>query len=81
MTRAELVAEIESFLARHEMAPTTFGMRACRDVHLVSRLRRGAGVNLSTVEKIQAFMRQFEADVKDGKPRPKRRSPLASVAA
>ena len=50
--------EIERFLRRTGMAPTTFGQGAVGDPNLVDDLRRGRELRFRTVLKIQAFLNQ-----------------------
>lgn len=58
--QAELLSEIEAFIASNGMAPTTFGVLAVNDGKLVGRLRRNANMNLATLDKVRAFMRAAE---------------------
>jgi hypothetical protein len=55
--QAQLLAEIETFLATRDIAETTFGLRAVNDGKLVGRLRDGANMTLATVERVRAYMR------------------------
>ena len=52
-----LLREIDAFVRRAGMAPTTFGRLAANDGKLVARLRSGKGITTRTVEKVQAYMR------------------------
>lgn len=54
-----LLAEIEAFLAEHEMAPTTFGLHAASDAKLVANLRNGADVRTRTADRIRAWMHNY----------------------
>jgi len=63
--REQLISEIEAFLERHQMYPTTFGRLAANDTALVSRLRNGASVRLDTADRLRKFM----ADYRPPKPR------------
>ena len=54
---SDLLREIDAFVRRAGMAPTTFGRLAANDGKLVARLRSGKGITTRTVEKIQAYMR------------------------
>lgn len=63
-TPEELVAKIEAFIARHEMAETRFGRDAVRDPNLLSDLRAGQRLpGLIKLTRIAAFMRQKDADL------------------
>ena len=48
-TQRVLIAEIESFLARHDMAESTFGLRAVNNGKLMSRLRKNGSVTINTL--------------------------------
>jgi hypothetical protein len=69
-----LLNEIEQFLADHQMAATTFGNRACGDLHAVRRLRQGLGLTVRRAERLRQFMREYKPA------RPSQR-PLAGAAA
>lgn len=77
MTTQELLGQIDEFLKRHDMAPTTFGRLSCRDVSAMIRLRKGLGLTMRRAEQ----MRKFMADYDSGKFRPKRRSGESSLVA
>lgn len=55
-----LLAEVEEFLKRHAMAPTTFGTLAANDMKLVSELRDGRDIRLSTADRIRRFMEEYQ---------------------
>lgn len=75
-THAQLLLEIERFLLTHGLAPTTFGRKAVNDVKFVANLRNGGDVTTRTLDRVRAFMRDYE-----GKGRPRRRnSECARVA-
>ena len=57
----EILAEIEAFLARTGMPPTTFGMQSCGDGHAVFKLRRGLGMGLRRAKKIREFIASYDA--------------------
>lgn len=59
MTSEDLLAEIDSFLARPDVGitETTFGRLAVNDGKFVGRLRDGKGLTLATAEKVRAFIR------------------------
>ncbi len=64
--RTELIKEIEAFLKKTGMTPTRFSERSTGDRTLMISLDRGRDLKLSTVEKIRAFMRNYDpaADAK-----------------
>jgi hypothetical protein len=55
-----LIADIEQFLAEHQMAESTFGLRAVNNGKLMSRLRNNGSVTITTLDRIRAFMRDHE---------------------
>jgi hypothetical protein len=61
--REEFLQEIEAFLAKTGMAPTTFGLKAVNDRAFINRLRgsisntSAQGPGLDTVRKIRSFMK------------------------
>jgi hypothetical protein len=60
ITETELLGRIREFLARHEMAPTTFGRKATGNANLIKELEEGKSPSLRTVQKVANFM--AEAD-------------------
>ena len=54
--QADLLAEIESYIAKADIAESTFGRRAVNDGKFVGRLRDGANMTLSTLDKARAYM-------------------------
>ena len=55
-----ILADIDAYLARTGMKPTTFGRSVVNDPHLVARLRNGGDITMSTAAKIEAFMSASE---------------------
>jgi hypothetical protein len=55
-THAELVEQINSFLDRHQMAPSRFGRDALREPQFVLEVRAGRLPTLGTLRKLKAFM-------------------------
>jgi len=53
---AQLLSEIEGFLEKTGMPPTTFGLEAVKDGHLVRWLRAGKGITLDRADKIREFI-------------------------
>lgn len=62
--KAQLLADIEAFIAKHDLRASYFGRDVCGDFSLVNRLRRGGDVRLETADKIRRYMADY-------KPRPK----------
>ena len=52
----EFATEIEAFLERHVMDPTTFGRLALGDPSFVFDVRGGRAPNLRTIERVRGFM-------------------------
>jgi TnpA family transposase len=53
---SDLLEEIEAFLATGAMSVTGFGLAALNDPNFVKRLRRGADMKLSTIERAHNFL-------------------------
>ena len=51
-----LVTEVEDFIMRFDLSPSTFGRLACRDPNLVFDLREGRKLRAKTVYKIRRYM-------------------------
>lgn len=71
----KFLASIEAFCAEHGMPVTTFGRLALSDFAFVSRLRAGRSPSLRTVGRCLEFMADY------GKPKKRRKRPLAELAA
>jgi len=52
---------VESFIARHGMSPSAFGMAAVNDSGFFFDLQRGRSPRLNTCERIDAWMREEDA--------------------
>ena len=66
-THETILKEIDSFLARHNMRPTTFGLNAVNDAKLVGNLRAGLDIRTRTLDRIRAYMRRVEGNGKTSK--------------
>ena len=62
MKREELIQELDTFLDRHGLADTRFGILAVGDGHLLRRIRDGKTIRRSTVLKIRKWMQRHELD-------------------
>ena len=62
MKREELIQELDTFLDRHGLADTRFGIRSDGDGHLMRRIRDGKTIRRSTVLKIRKFCQRYELD-------------------
>ncbi|HXV73913.1 MAG TPA: hypothetical protein VD713_04215, partial [Sphingomonadales bacterium] len=54
-TRKQLLQALEAFLAETGMNPTEFGIRACNDGGIVTRLRTG-NPTMRNIERIERFL-------------------------
>ena len=63
-THAQLLARIEAFLDRHEMAESRFGREAINNPAFISNLRKEPPVSptLETLNRVGAFMDRTDAD-------------------
>jgi homoserine dehydrogenase len=52
--------EVEAFLTKTGMAPTTFGTKAIGDAMFMQKLRGGREPRINTAEKIRKFMKSFK---------------------
>jgi predicted transcriptional regulator len=57
----EFQSQIEDFLKRYELTPTTFGLWAANDPRFVFDVRKGRSCSLSTASKIVKFMMEYAA--------------------
>jgi|JI10StandDraft_1071094.scaffolds.fasta_scaffold364195_3 hypothetical protein len=71
----DILAQIDAFCARHDLAETRFGRMALHDPSFVYRLRAGADVRRSTIMKIRKWMADYRPS------RPRRRAEGNAVAA
>lgn len=62
-TNPELIAAIEAFLARHDMAPTRFGSEATGDPNLLASLRAGTSPRLDRLHRVADFMKRRDAEL------------------
>ena len=63
MSQAQtFLTEIEAFLARTKMPPTSFGTQAVKDPNFVRDLRGGRSPSLETADRVRDFIRSQEAD-------------------
>lgn len=61
LTSSQFLEEIEKFLERHEIAPSTFGKIIMGDPGFITGLRDGRSPSLDTCEKILGIIRQPQA--------------------
>ena len=60
-----LLEEVETFLAEMSVAPSIFGVRACKSGHLVPELRRRRQCRPATIAKIRAYMQSVRDEEDD----------------
>jgi hypothetical protein len=56
---AELLTEIDAFLADHGLSDWQFGEKALNDKHFIRQLREGRDVRMSTLHRVRAFMAEY----------------------
>ena len=57
----QFLADVEGFLARHDVAPTSFGVTVMNNPAFVNHLRGGRSVTLITARKVYEYMAGFDA--------------------
>ncbi|SEN67515.1 hypothetical protein [Bradyrhizobium sp. OK095] len=62
-TIAQLVAEIDAFLAAKGMTQTDFGLLSIGDPNLYRHLKNGRNPRLGTMDRIRAFMERLQQPV------------------
>ena len=62
MTIDVLLEQIDSFLARHSMAPSTLGVLAINDSSLISGMRQGRKPRAPTIAKIVDAMKRHDEE-------------------
>ncbi|MEQ8251552.1 MAG: hypothetical protein RIB41_09975 [Oceanibaculum nanhaiense] len=55
-TRVNIIRSIEAYCAAEGISERQFGIEAVGDHKLLKRLRSGAGVTLTVIEKIEAYI-------------------------
>jgi len=58
--REALLAKVEAFCVKHGMSRHAFGLAAVGDERFVRRLASGKGVTLTTIERAERFMAEYE---------------------
>ncbi|MBO9380065.1 hypothetical protein GG804_25175 [Sphingomonas histidinilytica] len=61
ITDAELLEQIERFLARSGMSQTRFGVETMKDGALVEQLRAGRSLTLRNAERVMRFMAAYKS--------------------
>ncbi|WP_370169778.1 hypothetical protein [Sphingobium abikonense] len=57
-THREVLAQIEAFLLRHNMAPTRFGREATGEPQLIDSMQKGRSPSLKVLERVAVFMKE-----------------------
>jgi hypothetical protein len=57
---SKLLSEVEQFLIRHNISPSTFGTQAMADPTFVFDLRKGQDLRLSSVDRVRRFMSEYQ---------------------
>ena len=67
-------SRVSAFLGRTGLRPTTFGLKALGDAHLVRQLDGGRSPSLRTADRILAFIADYDVDTGGARapPRPER---------
>ena len=67
-------SRVSAFLGRTGLRPTTFGLKALGDTHLVRQLDGGRSLSLRTADQILAFITDYDVDTGGARapPRPER---------
>lgn len=60
-TREQFIRRAERFLERTGMSERQFGIEAVGDHKFFKRLRSGAGITLTVIEKVEGFIAEREA--------------------
>lgn len=60
MTKKDFAETIETFLEKHKMAPTTFGILANKEPNFVFLIRDGRECREETQARILNFMQQYK---------------------
>jgi hypothetical protein len=63
---ADLLTEIDGFLARTRMAESTFGQKAIKNSKLLARMRAGGTITLTTARKLRDFIATYEPPQRRG---------------
>lgn len=61
MTDDDFQLQVEAFIDRHGLSPTTFGLWAMDDSRFVFDLRNGRNCFIKTVRRVQRFMAEYDA--------------------
>jgi len=68
-TREHLIFEIDAFLERTGMLPTTFGVLAAGERNFVQRLKDGKSCTLDKYDRVRNFMKNYARSKQNSKQR------------
>ena len=75
-------SRVSAFLGRTGLRPTTFGMKALGDAHLMRQLDGGRSLSLRTADRVLAFVADYDVDTGGPRTPPRghrRRKPSSRV--
>ena len=55
-------SRVSAFLGRTGVSPTTFGLKALGDAHLMRQLDGGRSLSLRTADRVLAFVADYDLD-------------------
>jgi hypothetical protein len=64
--RKLLIQEIEDFLDESGMTASNLGREAVGDNKFVTRVHRGAGITLNTIERLESYISGYRSRVQPG---------------
>ncbi len=64
-THCEVLAQIEAFLLRHNMAPTRFGREATGEPQLIDSMQKGRSPSLKVLERVAVFMKERDTAIEE----------------
>ena len=73
-TVTALLSEIADFCRAADIAEATFGTRAVNDGKFVGRLREGAGITVTTVDRVREYIAREREAMRPGSRRKRRKA-------
>ena len=59
-TREQIISQLDSFQKRHDMSDRQVSLAVTKDAKWVRRLRSGEGVNLASIESLEAYIAECD---------------------
>lgn len=59
--RIQIKQDVKDFMQRHNVTPTTLGIKALGNSHLVFQILKGTDLKISSVEKLYEYMEKQDA--------------------